>query len=112
VKGRPRHTVPSRGAIYKRMQRHAAKLAKRDPQQAPAEISGELFVKIMQDWLSLRYPNRFKQMLRQASKKLQQEMEIRREAEERIAKLWGHEELDEDEARAPNAEDIVDKVGE
>jgi hypothetical protein len=102
VKGRPRHAAPSKGAIYKRMQRRAVELAKRDPQQVTAEIYefGKLFHEIMQDWLSLRYPNRFKQVERRVLKKLQQEMEIRREAEERIAKLWG-DEIDEDEARAP-----------
>lgn len=102
MKGRPRHGNPSKNAIYKRMQRRNAELAKRDPEQLTAEIHecGELFHEIMRDWMLLRHPKKVEQAVRRVLRVLQQETEIRREAEERIAKLW--EDVD------PG--DIVDKV--
>jgi hypothetical protein len=55
----------------------------------------------MRDWMLLRHPKTIERVERWFLKILQQEMEIRREAEARIAKLW------ED---AEKREDIVDKV--
>ena len=54
----------------------------------------------MRDWMLLRHPKKVEQAVRRVLRVLQQETEIRREAEERIAKLW--EDVD------PG--DIVDKV--
>jgi hypothetical protein len=92
-RGRPTDLQPSRAAIYKRIQRRNAALAQRDPAEVMAEVYefGELFVEIMHDHMLLRHPKKVAEGQRQTMKKflkrLDQQYEIKREAEERIAEI-------------------------
>jgi hypothetical protein len=88
-RGRPQTLTPSKSTLHKRAQRRRKRILSDELDRDPF---GALFHEIMLDDMWRRHPHDMDKSLKLVSdnflKKLEQEVRIRRDADEQIERLW------------------------